>query len=578
MKKMLFLFSVLCIFLIYISLKFTETSDILTLKERELLVYTEFVKSIPVDTKEVLKTRKDVLKRKTIKHNGIEREYLIYVPKTYSPDKKVPLLFSFHGLEGDMYLNFHYTHFDKIADRENFIVVYPQGTKEVLSTIGKSPVTHWNVGEFTKDSHAKDVEFFSILLDEIEKDYSIDASRIYCAGMSNGGFFVFELACQVGEKIAAVASVTGVMTEDTYINCKLNKPMPILQIHGVNDYIIDYSEVSNVINFWKIQNRTENQPILIKVPDTNKNDHSTAEGFLYDNGKNGSAVKHFKISGDYADHLWPGSQGNKDLNASEEIWKFCSKYDINGRIEKSNKTYGVFIGMEDPSEIKGYQLMVVDAYYLDKKDIEVLHENNEKVYTYLDIGTIENFRDYYDDFKKHALKVYDDWPEEYWIDVSKKDWQEYLLQIATKYKEMGIDGFFLDNTDVYALYPSNEIYDGLSTIITDLNTLNLDIMINGGDVFVKKAVHNKDITINAINQETVFSKINFKNKRLLRNNQEDEDYYKEYLLFARDHNIDVYLLEYTKNEEIIADIKDYCDNNNFLYYISNSIELNDESN
>ncbi len=235
--------------------------------------------------------------------------------------------------------------------------------------------------------------------------------------------------------------------------------------------------------------------------------------------------------------------------------------------------YGVFLGVEDTSEIKGYDLLIIDAYYLKKEDIKTLHENNKEVYTYLNIGTIEKFRDSYDDFKEFSFDIYEDWPEEYWMDVSNDKWRDYIRSKAIKYKEMGIDGFFIDNTDVYSLYRNQSIYNSLVNIIDDLNTLNLPIVINGGDVFVKKGIESKSIRIDAVNQETVFSSIDFENKTTGKSNDTDREYYQEYLEFCRENNLSVFLLEYTEDKKIINDIKKYCDEMNFRYYISPNVEL-----
>ncbi len=244
--------------------------------------------------------------------------------------------------------------------------------------------------------------------------------------------------------------------------------------------------------------------------------------------------------------------------------------------QESSREYGVFLGVEDTSEIKGYDLVIVDAYYLEKEDVKTLHKNNKEVYTYLNIGTLENFRDCYKDFKDSSFDVYEDWPEEYWMDVSNDKWNDYIQSKALKYKNMGLDGFFIDNTDVYAYYNSDEIYRGLLRIIHDLNMLELPIIINGGDIFVRKATASNSLTIYAVNQETVFSSIDFKNKTLGENNEKNRNYYMNYLDFCKENNLTVFLLEYTKDKKIIDDIKTYCAKNNFKYYISPNIELTGE--
>ncbi len=241
--------------------------------------------------------------------------------------------------------------------------------------------------------------------------------------------------------------------------------------------------------------------------------------------------------------------------------------------EVANLEYGVFIGLNDPSNIKGYDLIIIDADHLEKEKIDRLKQNNNQVYSYLSIGTLEEYRDCFDEFKQYSFEVYDDWPDEYWMDVSKKEWQDYLISKSEEYKEKGIDGLFLDNTDVYGVHTNEEIYDGLVDIFSKINKLDLKIMVNGGDVFVRKAVEAQDIKIDAINQETVFTAIDFENNTLGKREKEDGYYYKDYLNFARENGIEVYLLEYGSDEEIAKEIRDYCKRNGFKFFISKDINL-----
>ena len=95
-----------------------------------------------------------------------------------------------------------YTGFNDIASEENFIVVYPQGSYF-------NGTTHWNVGGWTLGSSVDDVAFIDFLIDAISEDYLIDSERIYSTGMSNGGYMSFLLACQLSERIAAIASGAG---------------------------------------------------------------------------------------------------------------------------------------------------------------------------------------------------------------------------------------------------------------------------------------------------------------------------------------------------------------------------------
>jgi polyhydroxybutyrate depolymerase len=248
--------------------------------------------------------------------NGITREYIIYVPENYNVTTAFPLLLSFHGLTSNMEFNYSYTNFDELAERENFIVVHPNGISNT-----------WTVSA----NDDTDIDFIVSLLNQLEEDYNIESNRIYSTGMSMGGFFSFSLACRLSDRIAAVASVTGSMYQPAINNCSPVKPMPILQIHGTEDGIVQYSSVSGLLDFWTSHNNTDALPIISNIPDSDTGDGSTVERYEYLNGDNDVEVQHLKITG--GGHEWPGFQGNMDINASEEVWNFVKAFDLNGKIE-----------------------------------------------------------------------------------------------------------------------------------------------------------------------------------------------------------------------------------------------------
>ncbi|MFC2110920.1 PHB depolymerase family esterase [Bacteroidota bacterium] len=265
----------------------------------------------------------------TIMHDGLQREYMLFVPSAYNTNTAVPLVFCFHG-HGDTAANImSYTNFHLIADTANFIVIYPQGTLFQ----GNS---HWNVASWSAGSNVDDVGFINSLLDSISNAYNIDSTRVYCTGMSNGGFMSFLLACQLSDKIAAIASVAGSMSMQTQNACNPLHPTPVLQIHGDADNSIPYNgntwskSINDMLQYWINHNNCNASPTTIAVPDINQFDGSTAEYIIYDGGDNGTTVEHFKVIG--GGHDWPGVWGNMDFKATNEILRFFSKYDINGLI------------------------------------------------------------------------------------------------------------------------------------------------------------------------------------------------------------------------------------------------------
>ena len=268
----------------------------------------------------------------SITHDGIQRDYIVYIPELYDGTTTVPLVLNFHGYGSNAAQQMFYGDFRDIADTEGFLLVHPEGT----TFIGDQ---FWNVGFPGLSSTIDDVGFTEALIDELATLYAIDLDRVYATGMSNGGFMSFLLACQLSEKIAAVASVTGSMTQDTFNDCNAQLPTPVLQIHGTDDGVVLYNgnnlsiPIADVISYWVDYNNCETTPTTTTLPDVDVSDGSTVEHSVYEDGDNGITTEHMKVIG--GGHTWPGSVintagTNQDIDASMEIWLFFSRYDING--------------------------------------------------------------------------------------------------------------------------------------------------------------------------------------------------------------------------------------------------------
>ena len=205
-----------------------------------------------------------------------------------------------------------------------------------------------------------------------------------------------------------------------------------------------------------------------------------------------------------------------------------------------------------------------------------LKSNGHDVYGYLSVGSLENYRTYYDDFQGIVLGSYDNWPDEYWIDVSDERWQTFVVDgLAPAMKEKGFDGVFVDNADVYYNYPSERIYAGLKTIISGIRQQGLPVMINGGDQFVSRMIDEGDAgLISAISQESVFSCIeDYEESTFARQEPEETEYFSEYIERASAAGVDVYLIEYTIDASLISEIGEYCRDHGFHYYVSAHVGL-----
>ena len=227
-------------------------------------------------------------------------------------------------------------------------------------------------------------------------------------------------------------------------------------------------------------------------------------------------------------------------------------------------------------KLKSYRMVVLEPSNFSPEQIREIKTEGTKVYGYLNIGALENFRPYYEDFKKDSLAPYENWEEEYWMDVSNPQWQDFLINsLGKQYAAMGLDGFFLDNTDIYYQYPKVDIYQGLKTILTGLKQYSLPLILNGGDTFVQKSIEDGSALslFDGVNQECVFTKIDFSKPSYLSQDKETKAYYEEYLEKAKTAGLSVYLTEYHANSELSQEIEQYCKENGFLWYNAESLEL-----
>ena len=254
-------------------------------------------------------------------HDGMNREYILYVPNSYDENSATPILFNFHGFGGSA--NQFISRADMRAEAElnSFILVYPQGSC-------LDGVPHWNPCPIDGDnkSSADDLGFFEAMVNEISSEYTVDMERIYAAGFSNGGMMAFGLANYKSDLIAAVASVSGSM-----LDCleTPSHPMPVLHLHGTSDGVLPYNgdasfnSVQNTLDYWTNFNNTVSTP-TINIDNTSG---MTIEQYVYDQGDNSVSVEHYKYIG--GEHTW-FNETYQGQNASKLVWDFMSIYDING--------------------------------------------------------------------------------------------------------------------------------------------------------------------------------------------------------------------------------------------------------
>lgn len=257
-------------------------------------------------------------------HDGVMREYRLFLPIDYQSYESLPLVFNLHGFGSNAFEQDIYSGLNNVADTAKFFVCTPQGYEN-----------SWNVG-WSIGSTKDDVGFIDALIDTISLNYNVDLEAVFSTGMSNGGFMSYKLACELNNRIRAIASVTGSMEPGEAQSCMPETSIPVMQIHGTADDVVLYNgtafvsiPIEQLISNWVDINECMMDGDTIPVPDIAPNDGTTSERIEYKDCDGDSRVVFYKVTG--GGHTWPGAPINigvtsQDFDASIEIWRFFKPY------------------------------------------------------------------------------------------------------------------------------------------------------------------------------------------------------------------------------------------------------------
>ena len=252
---------------------------------------------------------------------------------------------------------------------------------------------------------------------------------------------------------------------------------------------------------------------------------------------------------------------------------------------KSTDAYGAFLGRSDNNtkDFDNYKYISLELDEYNNSTIQNLNSKGIYTFAYLNVGSLEKYRDYYDDFKHLSIGVYEDWEDESWINISDTSWQSFVINnLARSFKERGAYGVYMDNADVYTIAKEKKLnYQsfalGLKNIIKGVADLGLKVMINGGSEFLDDMNDKNDNIFNSIwgyHQEEVFSLIEDYDENIFgKQDEEDSSYYKEVAAFMKKKGKEIFFLEYTKDNNLISEIKSYCEAKNYHYYVASNINL-----
>jgi polyhydroxybutyrate depolymerase len=262
--------------------------------------------------------------------SGRKRDYLLYVPRSYDRTTPTPLVISMHGAGGWPVQQMNLSGWNRLAESQGFIVVYPSAAEGVGPRI-------WHADRGA--GLLRDVRFISELLDTLEAAYNIDPTRIYANGISNGGGMTFVLSCTLSDRIAAVGMVAAAQTL-AWSWCTDRRPVPMMAFHGTADPMIPYNggtswmapdTFPNVLTWtrnWARRNRCGPNPIASAVA-------TDVTRLEYTACADDAAVVLYTVRG--GGHTWPGGTlmpewfvgpTSKSIDATSLLWAFFREHQL----------------------------------------------------------------------------------------------------------------------------------------------------------------------------------------------------------------------------------------------------------
>ncbi|MEE2681589.1 MAG: PHB depolymerase family esterase [Planctomycetota bacterium] len=258
---------------------------------------------------------------RTIDVNGLDREYLIYLPVDYDASQSLPALMWHHGGSDNAEVALSEADFRTLADSRRFIVAYPNALPD--QTEGCNCWGYQQPGGLSNGNWDIDLAFTRALIDDLIATYNADQSRIYAGGYSMGASYTWDITCAMSDVIAAAAPVAASMYPWTFNNCDAALPTAVCHILGTDDFYAPYDGQEGWVPsaaaqhaFWVGKNQAN----------TPAEEESLGDGvtrFIWTAGQGCHGVEHFRWGGG---HVVPSF-------ATTVIWDFVSQYSLEGLID-----------------------------------------------------------------------------------------------------------------------------------------------------------------------------------------------------------------------------------------------------
>ena len=276
----------------------------------------------------------------TLLHEGYERLFYVHLPPPEQLERSMPLLFHLHGGGGTAKRTpaLTFNRFNTLADREGFIVVYPQAIEK-----------NWNDGRKSSlvkawQENIDDVGFIVKIIEKMVSEYNINEDRIFTSGMSNGGFMSTRLLCDRADLFRGGAILTAQISEDYLPQCDPAVPTAVLVMNGTDDQLVPYDggeimvlkrprgkiiSTDEFVKFWQEKNNCNQQLATVRLPDeVDDGTHISIDE--YKGCDDRGALILYTVHG--GGHTWPGGKQylgerwigktSREINACDVIWNY----------------------------------------------------------------------------------------------------------------------------------------------------------------------------------------------------------------------------------------------------------------
>lgn len=279
-----------------------------------------------------------------VQHQAVDREFVLHRPAAAISAGPAPLVVVLHGL-GGTHGSTHNRGYEPTADRERFIVAYPQGIESRWSygrSVSDRPMPR--IGEEQVD----DVGFLSRIVDALVAEQIVDRSRVFVVGVSNGALMAYTVACSMTRRLAAVAALLSPMTDLQVEDCKPEGTIPIMMLGGTHDQSMPYDGVKlefggllsmrDTIGLWRQVNKCDgfqDRPVSHR----NSDDPTRVLVMHWTTCADGVEILSYRIEGgghrlpsllaaSDTEREWEMVAGarNRDIETAEEVWSFFKRF------------------------------------------------------------------------------------------------------------------------------------------------------------------------------------------------------------------------------------------------------------